>query len=137
MSNVDQILSLSSVLSKTNENNIEAHLNYLLLLNSTLELITPLRDVVETAKHPFLVELRNILGDSAFHSITIILRKLIESDARPAKGFQGITQRCFAIKCGINGLLDNVRKSYSERLEDLRSKLRFFCIEQNTNVLKK
>lgn len=75
------------------------------------------------------MELRNILDNAAFLNITALLRMLIQNDAHPAKGSQGITQRCFAIKCGVNGLLDNVRKSYTERIEDLRGK-KTICINR-------
>lgn len=139
LTNIDQILSLSSVLAKT-ENNGECQLNYTLLLNCLLELISPLRDIFEDSTQPFFVELRDVLDNTAFLNITALLRMLIHSDARPGKGSQGITQRCFAIKCGANGLLDNVRKSYSERIEDIRGKYKrnepflikyIFIIESN------
>lgn len=81
----------------------------------------PLHDVFEHSKQPFFIELRNTLSSKSFQIIRELLRQSIQSDAHPAKGANGITQRCFAIKHGVNGLLDMVRKLYSERVESLRS----------------
>lgn len=47
---------------------------------------------------------------------------MIQPDAHPAKGQQAIFEKCFLIKPGVNGLLDVLRKTFSERIEDLRGK---------------
>lgn len=118
--NIDQILSLSNLLARRNENNAETQLNYVLLLNSLLEVITPLHDVFATTKQSFFIQLREILSSEEFNVITRLLRTMIQNDAFPGKGSRGISQRCFAIKHGVNGLLDMVRKVYCERVDNLK-----------------
>lgn len=120
--NIDQLLSLALVLPDQAQNCSERQLNYVLILNSTLEQITVLKTIVESSKQPFFIELLNTLNNPVFTDIRNLVRTLIHSDAWPAKGQYGVIQRCFAIKSGVNSLLDLLRKSYSERLDDMRGK---------------
>ena len=49
-----------------------------------------------------------------------ILREVLHEDARLVKGSAALrTQRCFAIKPKVNGLLDVARKIYSEIIEEI------------------
>ncbi|KAB0793781.1 hypothetical protein PPYR_13401 [Photinus pyralis] len=117
---VDQLLSLANVLPDQSNNYSERQLNYLLLLNSILEEIPRLKEIFVNTKQPFFVDLCNLLKDPTFAQIKQLIRTVINTDAHPAKGKYGIMQRCFAIKSGLNNLLDLIRTSYSERLDELR-----------------
>lgn len=98
----------------------ERHLNYLLLVSVTLDQILPLKTVFEDTNLPFFTELKELLSSEEFTSVKNTLRKVIHSDAHPSKGYNAIMQRCFAVKEDVNGLLDMVRKVFSERLEEMR-----------------
>lgn len=95
-------------------------LNYLLTLNKVLEYLEPLKEVISRLKEPFFVQLTSTLDNDRFEDVKTLLRKTIQDGAYPASGQLGVTQRCFAIKPEVNGLLDLVRKLYSERINDLR-----------------
>lgn len=101
------------------QNCSERQLNYLLLLNSILEHVEPLRTDFEGLKEGFFVQFRATLSNPIFDDLKKIIGTMIHTDAHPARGQNGIMQRCFAIKSGLNSLLDVIRKTYSERLDDL------------------
>ncbi|CAH1968928.1 unnamed protein product [Acanthoscelides obtectus] len=118
--NIDMILGIATILSIDPEKCSNRQLNYVLLLNSLLDMIAPLKDVISKLKMPFFVRLRKTLEDEGFEHIRKCIREMLSEGAHPAKGSQATMQRCFAIKCGINGLLDLIRKTYTERLNDLQ-----------------
>ena len=120
MANIDQLMTLAIVLPNQKQNTSEQQLNYILNLNSLLEVVEPLTEAFANSKEPFFIELKNTLSDNSLEVIKDRVRSMIHEDARPAKGAQAIMQRCFAIKTGVNGLLDLVRKSYSERINDMK-----------------
>lgn len=93
---------------------------YVLTLNALLNLLEPLKEIFEDSQQPFFKEIRTTLENETFNDLTHIVRTIIQPDAHPAKGQQGIIEKCFLIRPGVNGLLDVLRKTYSERVEDLR-----------------
>lgn len=113
-------MTLAIVLPNQEQNCSEQQLNYILNLNSLLEVVDPLKEAFANSEQPFFNELKNTLSDNSLQTIKDCVRSMIHEDARPAKGTQAIMQRCFAIKTGVNGLLDLVRKSYSERTNDMK-----------------
>lgn len=49
-----------------------------------------------------------------------MLRGVLHEDARLVKGAAAMrTLRCYAIRSGVNGLLDVARKIYSEIIDDI------------------
>ncbi|KAF5303174.1 hypothetical protein FQA39_LY10087 [Lamprigera yunnana] len=119
LNNVDQLLTFATILQAHTHNSSERQLNYLLLLNSVLEQLPYLQDIFKNFEQPFLKDLVHTINDPAFIEVKDVLRTLINTDCRPAKGKYGIIQRCFAIKSGTNELLDLVRKSYCEKLDEM------------------
>ncbi|XP_018566348.1 uncharacterized protein LOC108907240 [Anoplophora glabripennis] len=120
VSNIDMLLSVGTLVTDDSQKCSNRHLNYILLLNILVDLIAPLKEVLSKSSHPFFVQLAGTLSSEEFAAIKSIVRNTIQENAYPAKGEAGMFQRCFAIKPGINGLLDLVRKTYSERLGDMR-----------------
>lgn len=120
LNNVDQLLSLATLLPEALENYSERQLNYILLLNLILDQIAPLKDIFEATEQQFLPELRETLNSERFANLKETLAETIKNDAYPTKGTNATMQRCFAIKPGVNSLLDAVRKTYSEILDEMR-----------------
>ncbi|XP_022916222.2 mutS protein homolog 4-like [Onthophagus taurus] len=120
LKNVDQLLTIPTISFEYQETCSERQLNYILTLNSILENINPLKDIMATFSEQFFVDFHKTLSNSNFVVIRKLIHLLIHTDARPGKGNQGTIQRCFAVKPGVNALLDIVRKSYSERVDDMR-----------------
>lgn len=121
LNNVDQILSLATLLPDSLNNYSERQLNYILLLNLTLDQIAPLKEIFEETEQQFFLELHETLSSPRFASLKQHIVKTIQEDAYPAKGSNATMQRCFSIKPGINSLLDAVRKTYSELLDEMRA----------------
>lgn len=64
------------------------------------------------------------LQHEAFESILEHVRTVLHEDARTTKGFSAAhLQRCFAVRTGINGLLDVARKTYCELVDDVTGQL--------------
>ncbi|CAG9812751.1 unnamed protein product [Phaedon cochleariae] len=120
MSNIDSLLSLGTMISNDPLKSSISHLNYILRLNSILDIITPLKENLESFTQPFFLQISKTLANQSFSDIKNMLRQTIQEDAQPARGNGAMLQRCFVIKPGINGLLDLVRKTYTERLNDLK-----------------
>lgn len=91
-----------------------------------MDLLDPLKEVVSKLEEPFFSQLTRTLENEAFAHIRKRVRQTIQDSAHPASGQTGIFQRCFAIKPGINGLLDLVRTTYSERINDMKGKVATF-----------
>lgn len=118
LNNVDQLLSLATLLSDSLKSYSERQLNYILLLNLILDQIAPLKDIF--TEQQFFLELCETLSNVRFANLKETLAKMIKSDAYPTKGTNATMQRCFAIKPGVNSLLDALRKTYSEILDEMR-----------------
>jgi DNA mismatch repair protein MSH4 len=60
------------------------------------------------------------LADSRFKAISEKIKAVIHDDTRYQKGTLNMrTQKCFAIKPKINGLLDVARRTYTETVDDV------------------
>ncbi|KAL1494353.1 hypothetical protein ABEB36_009965 [Hypothenemus hampei] len=118
---VDQLLSLSTLLPADPQQCSNRQLNFIILLNGILDSIEPLREALKACSQPFFQRFHQILSNEQFEEIQDFIRETIYESAYPAtKGQQAEQQRIWAIKPGINGLLDLARKTYSERIEDMR-----------------
>lgn len=95
-------------------------MNYILILNNIIQLLEPLKEITSNLKQPFFVELRTTLEHEGFQHIKTIVSDVIQDGAHPATGNAGVMQRCFAIKPKVSVLLDLARKTYSERIHDLK-----------------
>lgn len=120
LGNVDQLLTLPTIVIDDSPSCSNRQLNYILYLNGLVDLIVTLENVVSTLNQPLFKNISITLKNQDFLNIRDTVRTLIHENAYAAKSHNGLLQRCFAIKPGINGLLDLVRKIYSERLDDMR-----------------
>lgn len=118
--NIDYLLTIGTIVVSDPQNCSNRQLNYILILNNLIDLILPLKEIISKLEEPFFVQLRKTLDNPVFEQIKNAVREMIQDGAHPATGQSGITQRCWAIKPGVNGLLDLVRKTYSERINDLQ-----------------
>ncbi|XP_014474027.1 PREDICTED: mutS protein homolog 4-like [Dinoponera quadriceps] len=119
----DRLLTLASKPLNTNDiQNAERNLNYALLLKSCLDTVPELEAVLATGIHTFFVKMRKNLGNYEFQVMKDKIMTLIHTDARFVKGSTSSSvQRCFAIKAGINELLDVARQVYCELINDMKN----------------
>ncbi|KAG1709722.1 MutS 4 [Nymphon striatum] len=105
-------------------------------LKHTLELINQLKTALENAVHPIfkafiMVDVIyldesdaciyfQLLEDQRYHSILEKIRTIVHNDTHYQKGALTMrTQKCFAVKANINGLLDIARRTYTENIDDI------------------
>ncbi|OUC46191.1 MutS domain V protein [Trichinella nativa] len=98
----------------------EYRIKQLLCLKNTLELVEPLRQILSTFKTPLLKEYFEVLGDKRLKKISEKISQYIYDDTTLQKGALNLrNQICFTIKPNVNGLLDVVRRAYSEFQSDV------------------
>ncbi|XP_066140533.1 LOW QUALITY PROTEIN: uncharacterized protein [Euwallacea fornicatus] len=121
LSKVDQLLSLTTLMPQDAQSCNNKQLNYLLLLNSVLDTIRPLKEALRNASQDFFIEFKEVLEQEEFDLIKNMIRETIHESAYSGTGQQAEQQRIWAIKPGVNGLLDLLRKTYSERVDEMRA----------------
>ncbi|KRY48504.1 MutS -like protein 4 [Trichinella britovi] len=108
----------------------EYRIKQLLCLKNTLELVEPLRQILSTFKTPLLKEYFEVLGDKRLKKISEKISQYIYDDTMLQKGALNLrNQICFTIKPNVNGLLDVVRRAYSEFQSDVEAYHSMFCQE--------
>ncbi|XP_065888860.1 mutS protein homolog 4-like isoform X5 [Dysidea avara] len=118
---VDHLISLCVQIPKhetvkTAENKI----THIIFLKHVLELVEPLRTALADGEDSLLKAYHETLGDPRFHTIMEKIQEVIHDDTRYQKGALNMrTQKCFAVKSKINGLLDVARRTYTEVVDDI------------------
>ncbi|XP_044529428.1 mutS protein homolog 4 [Gracilinanus agilis] len=98
----------------------ESKITNLIYLKHTLELVEPLKALLEKCKTPLFKAYHGSLGDSRFGTILEKIRTVINDDARYLKGCLNMrTQKCYAVKPNINEFLDIARRMYTEIVDDI------------------
>lgn len=64
-----------------------------------------------------------MINQNIWQAMLTQINTVIADDIQAGSNFNSFIQRCFAVKCGINNLLDLARKAFSERLQDLKGSL--------------
>ncbi|XP_056640298.1 uncharacterized protein LOC130447479 [Diorhabda sublineata] len=118
--NINALLNLATLIPDNPQKCSIRQLNYIITLNPIIDLICPLEEILSGFKQSFFMKLRATLGDPSFGEIKSLVREVISDCVQPTKGHNIMHSRCFAIKPGVNGLLDVVRKIFAERLNDMK-----------------
>ncbi|KAK2584262.1 hypothetical protein KPH14_006669 [Odynerus spinipes] len=132
----DRLLSLSMITSQTNTvQNAERNLNYVLLLKNSLDIVPELREALQTGQALFFKKVRENLQNSQFEIMKKKILEIIHPDARSLVGYTSSNmQRCFAIKPGINDLLDIARQTYCELIRDMKTLVENLAINYKLNL---
>ncbi|KAG7415150.1 MutS protein-like protein 4 [Fusarium oxysporum f. sp. rapae] len=99
---------------------IEEQINQVLMIKSFLESIPELHTALGPANSVLLTKVRELCRpEITSHSLNTI-RQTIEADVTYMKSALDLrNQRTFAVKAGINGMLDVARQTYKELTEDI------------------
>ncbi|KAH3873388.1 hypothetical protein DPMN_036623 [Dreissena polymorpha] len=118
---IDHLLSLCvQVPKQENVKTAETKITNMMYLKHTLELVGPLRDALGDCENPLLKATYKLLDDPRFVLMLSKINCIIHEDARYQKGLLVMrSQKCFAVKPKINGLLDMARKTYTEIVDDI------------------
>ncbi|XP_031835707.2 mutS protein homolog 4 isoform X2 [Nomia melanderi] len=118
-------LAALSVVPVFHDNNVqcaEQNLNYVLLLKNMLDVVPELEAALSSAETDLLRKIRKRLENPRFRLMKERILETIHPDARSVSGYTSSNmQRCFAIKAGINDLLDVARRTYCELIDDMKT----------------
>ena len=118
---IDHLLSLCVQIPKEETVKIaESKITNVIYLKHTLELIEPLQLALKECENQLLKACYTSLQDDRFEIIKKKIQAVIHDDTRHQKGSLNMrTQKCFAVKPNINGLLDVARRTYTETVDDI------------------
>ncbi|CAH1773969.1 unnamed protein product [Owenia fusiformis] len=118
---IDYLLSLCVQIPKQETlKSAESKITNVIYLKHTLELLAPLQNALKDSTTPLLRAYYNTLQDPRFDIIIEKIHTIIQDDTRYQKGNLNMrTQKCFAVKPKINGLLDVARRTYTEIVNDI------------------
>ncbi|KAJ1530742.1 hypothetical protein ONE63_005597 [Megalurothrips usitatus] len=119
---VEQLLTLCMQTPSTVDSiqAMESRVNYVLMLKTTLETLPHLAKSMEEAKSILFIKSRECLQDSRGDLMKSRISQTLNEDVKAPKGGKTATfQRCFAVKSGINELMDVARKTYCELISDM------------------
>ncbi|XP_067119866.1 mutS protein homolog 4-like [Centruroides vittatus] len=118
---VEYILSLIIQIPK--QENIQAaeqRLTTVIYLKHVLELVNPLKTALSKSVNQVFVNFSKTLCEPSFENLLKKIQSVIHDDIRYQKGtLNTLTQKCFAVKPNINGLLDVARRAYTETVDDI------------------
>ncbi|KAF5025991.1 hypothetical protein F66182_1893 [Fusarium sp. NRRL 66182] len=103
---------------------VEEQINQVLMVKSFLDAIPELYTALRPANCLLLVKIREYCRPEIISSSLNKIRQTIEADVTYMKSALDLrNQRTFAVKAGINGMLDVARQAYKELTEDIHKHL--------------
>ncbi|PUU80668.1 DNA mismatch repair protein MutS [Tuber borchii] len=98
----------------------EQAINNIIILKQSLSSIAPVYDSLGSARSWLLVSIRNICEPDQIEPVQSLISSIINEDVAFSKSPLDLrNQRCYAVKSGVNGLLDVARQVYKEVTEDV------------------
>ncbi|XP_017567259.1 mutS protein homolog 4 isoform X3 [Pygocentrus nattereri] len=118
---IDQLISSLIQLPKQETVAVaESKIIHVIQLKHTLELIAPLKMVLKDAKTALLKGYCTVLEDSRFNNILAQIKTVINDDTTYLKSSLNLrTQKCYAVRPGVNEFLDVARRAYTEVVDDI------------------
>ncbi|KAF5971216.1 hypothetical protein FBULB1_9356 [Fusarium bulbicola] len=117
---ISSLAALVIVPTNADVQQVEEQINQVLMIKSFLESIPELHTALGPANSVLLTKVRELCRPQiTSHSLNTI-RLTIEADVTYMKSALDLrNQRTFAVKAGINGMLDVARQTYKELTEDI------------------
>ncbi|KAM7539559.1 hypothetical protein Aperf_G00000022313 [Anoplocephala perfoliata] len=104
----------------TIEKNAELRITKLIAIKHMLDLIKPLFNALKGTSTALLKTYRDILSDTGYGELLKKMTTVLQPDVCVCRGtLQMRVQKCFAIKPGVNVLLDLTRRAYAEQVDDI------------------
>lgn len=119
---VDRLIKLSIVtVQEDNVKAAESMINQIIQLKTTLNFIPDLVSALKNIKCQSLKTIREeLLRDERYEQLLAKITSVIDVEAQSARGGLQFLQRMYAVKSGVNELLDITRKKYSELVDKIR-----------------
>lgn len=103
---------------------VEEQINHVLMVKSFLEAVSELYIALEPATSDLLVRVRDLCHPELTNRGLDKIRRTIEADVTYMNSALDLwNQRTFAVKGGINGMLDVARQTYKEQTEEVHKYL--------------
>ncbi|XP_041374859.1 mutS protein homolog 4-like isoform X2 [Gigantopelta aegis] len=118
---IDHLISLCVQIPKQESvKTSDSKITNIIYLKHTLELVAPLLEFLKDCENPLLKAYCKSLEDSRFDAMIKSINSVIHEDTKYQKGALNMrTQKCFAVKPKVNGLLDLARRTYTEIVDDI------------------
>ncbi|KAF6778144.1 hypothetical protein AHF37_02464 [Paragonimus kellicotti] len=98
----------------------ETRITRVIAIKNLLDLVPVLHNALGKVQSGLLTTYKELLSDPGYDNVLKKLCTVLHNDVRMSKGMLAMrSQKCFAIKEGINIILDVTRKAYSEQLDDV------------------
>ncbi|BFZ63455.1 MutS protein msh4 [Saitoella coloradoensis] len=116
----DKLLTaLVAVTTKSTLKHSENRINDVILLKHGIRCIPPVHEALTGVRANLLVAIRNLCLDDRINHVSEMIDNVINEDAIWQKGALALQhQRCYAVRNGVNGLLDVARQAYKEATSD-------------------
>ncbi|XP_056009857.1 mutS protein homolog 4-like isoform X2 [Ostrea edulis] len=120
---IDHVLSMCVQIPKQETlKTAEANINNIIFLKHILELVDPLRNALSNCENRLMKHYYKSLDDGRYALMKAKICSVIHDDTKYQKGMLHMrTQKCFAVKGSINGLLDIGRGTYAGIIEDINN----------------
>ncbi|SAL94820.1 hypothetical protein [Absidia glauca] len=107
----------------------ESHINRLIALKNSLNTIKLISQTMTAyARDPLLCKIGKLLSLQRLDDLRQLISETLNEDIGIEKTSLGIrNQRCYAIKAGVNGLLDVARQTYKETINDIYDTVAEYC----------
>ncbi|KAA3679688.1 DNA mismatch repair protein MSH4, partial [Paragonimus westermani] len=116
-----------------NPQTAETRITRVIAIKNLLDLVPVLHNALRTVRSGLLTTYKELLSDPGYDNVLKKLCTVLHNDVRLSKGMLAMrSQKCFAIKEGINVILDVTRKAYSEQLDDVTKTLDLRFVPQLT-----
>ncbi|KAM0488402.1 hypothetical protein ACHAP7_001396 [Fusarium lateritium] len=123
-SNEEMFLEIRKVPTSADVQQVEEQINQVLMIKSFLESIPELYTALGPATSVLLVKIRELCRPEITSQSLNKIRQTIEPDVTYMKSALDLrNQRTFAVKAGINGMLDVARQTYKELTEEIHKHL--------------
>ncbi|KAG0319903.1 MutS protein msh4 [Dissophora globulifera] len=135
LNDVDHLITaFIQVPTKPNVRHSEQSINHIINLKHTLLSIGHLAGV-RAVPEPVPQTILRLLTDSRLEHFLRLIDEVIEKNVVLEKTAVGIrNQRCFAVKAGCNGLLDVVRQTYKETINDIFEMVNRYVEDYNIHL---
>ncbi|KAF2863252.1 hypothetical protein K470DRAFT_211378 [Piedraia hortae CBS 480.64] len=98
---------------------IEQTINNVIMLKQFVGLIEPLREGLANARSSMLQEIATLCAPENVEPVQVLIAEVLNDDVTYARQPLDLrNQRTYAVKSGVNGLLDVARQTYKEAMTD-------------------
>ncbi|KAG9248419.1 DNA mismatch repair protein-like protein MutS [Calycina marina] len=114
------LTSLIIIPTKSDIRLTEQSINNILMLKSFVNAVNPLHEALAGAESDLLIQIRSLCRPELVESTIKLISDMINDDVAFCKTpLELRTQRTYAVRSGVNGLLDVARQTFKEATEDV------------------